>query len=76
MIACDVEATFSSDGTPRPQKVFWDEAWLPVEDTGRRWASDAGRHVLTRVSDGRVFELVYDGMRWQGQIVSAPPGYA
>jgi hypothetical protein len=72
----EVEATFTQDGSPRPQKVFCDAAWLLVESIGRSWTSEAGRHVLTRVSDGRVFELVYDGVGWQGKIVSAPPGFA
>jgi hypothetical protein len=73
MIPCEVEATFTQDGAPRPKSILWDNIPCPVESIGRAWTSDAGRHVLARVKDGRVFELAYDGVRWQGKVVSAPP---
>lgn len=70
---CEVEATFTTNGMPRPQKLHWDGQTLLIIETGRRWSDADGQHVLARVQDGRTFELVYKGSTWQGQVASKSP---
>ncbi|NDJ76542.1 MAG: hypothetical protein GYB65_09820 [Chloroflexi bacterium] len=69
----EVEATFTPDGWPVPSALTWAGVRLRVRDVGRRWESDDGRHLLTRVVDGRVFELYTNGAMWWAKIVSQPP---
>lgn len=68
-----VTAHFTADGWPRPSGLIWDGAALVVESTGRRWEQADGRYMLARVTDGRVFELGTNGVRWWGRVASAPP---
>jgi hypothetical protein len=71
-----VEAVFTPDGWPVPRSVMWGGEQLTVVDTGRRWRTDDGIHVLALVSDGRVFELHTNGSLWRAALVSRPPRFA
>lgn len=68
-----VDATFSTNGDPRPRSLTWEGTMLTVKDIGRRWEDGMGRHMLVHVMDDRVFELVYNGVNWQVDIISQPP---
>lgn len=70
MTECEVQAVFDSQGQARPISLVWGGQTLLVVDVGRRWLDDWGQHLLARVQDGRVFELVYNAVSWQGVVVS------
>jgi hypothetical protein len=76
MIPCQVKALFASDGQPRPQELTWEDETLSIIDTGRHWSDEAGQHILVHVSDGRVFELLYNGVAWSARLASQPPHFA
>ena len=73
MKACNVEAKFTSEGRPNPQILTWEGETLLVIEKGRHWADEDGQHMLVKTTDGRTFELVYNGVNWQGKLVSSPP---
>ena len=73
---CEVTATFTRKGDAHPTKILWEGEVLPIVETGRRWTEDDGQHMLARAADSRVFELLYNGTRWQAKIVSQPPHFA
>lgn len=75
MQPCEVEATFSQQGDPHPRSLIWEDQKLLITDIGRNWKSADGHHILIRVSDGRVFEVVYNGSQWRGQLHSSPPQF-
>ena len=61
-----VTARFDENGTVTPLHFTWKGSAWRVESTGRRWADEAGTHILVMVSDGRIYELIFrsgDG-RW------------
>lgn len=76
MRQCSVSAQFLADGRAQPQQIQWGFEQLNVIDIGRRWSSNSGQHVLVRVGDGRVFELMYNGASWLGEVRSQPPSFA
>jgi PncC family amidohydrolase len=50
---------FDADGRPVPQQFTWRGAARRIEAIGRRWSTPAGEHLLARLPDGEIFELVY-----------------
>ena len=70
---CEVEASFRPNGLPRPTYLTWKDQKLTVVDYGRHWQDDDGWHLLIRVADGTVFELLYNGFRWHGCSASHRP---
>lgn len=76
MTPCEVEATFTADGQARPRQIVWDNTALNIVETGRRWQDGAGQHILARVQDGRVFELLYNGANWFATLINNPPHFA
>ncbi|MFP4321702.1 MAG: hypothetical protein ACLFTK_04545 [Anaerolineales bacterium] len=73
MKPCQVEVTFTQNGTPRPRSLTLDGQTLTVIDIGRRWADESGQHMLVRVADGRVYELLYRGAIWQAALRAGKP---
>lgn len=69
----EVEATFTPDGWPVPSVLLWEGDLLRILETGRRWKTEDGIHLLARVPDGRVFELRTNGALWWAAVVSNPP---
>ena len=67
-----VQATFTPDGTPRPHNLRCEGQTLRVLDVGRRWDAGDGQHLLVRVTDGRVFELRTDSVRWWAALRTSP----
>lgn len=70
---CEVEATFRPNGLPRPTRLMWQGQKLMVVDYGRNWQDNDGWHLLIRVANGQVFELLYSGSLWHGRTVSHRP---
>ena len=59
---------------PRPHRLYWQGEALDVVDYGRRWESARGQHLLVRVRDGRVFELLQSPSGWLALLHVNPPG--
>jgi hypothetical protein len=70
---CEVEATFRPNGLPRPTCLIWKGQMLAVDDFGRNWQAEDGWHLLIRVANGSVFELLYSGSMWYGRSTSRLP---
>ena len=73
---CEVTATFTRKGEARPTEILWRGDLQQIIETGRRWTEEDGQHILARTADNRVFELLYNGARWQAKSVSQPPHLA
>ena len=72
----EVEATYMLDGWPVPSSLIWKGDRLVVLETGRRWKTEDGIHLLARMTDDRVFELRTNGSLWWAAVVSDPPHMA
>jgi hypothetical protein len=70
---CSIEAHFTPSGMPQPAAIEWRGSRLLVVDTGRRWRAEDGLHLLARVTDGRTFELLYNGVAWRGRLINNDP---
>lgn len=70
---CEVEATFTLDGMPKPHVIIWSGQRLVVTDYGRIWRTDDGLFMLVRVQDGRGFQLWYNGALWQARLENNKP---
>ncbi|GEM_PF-914541 len=70
-ITCEV--TFTPDGKPQPHAITWRQERLLVIATGRRRDTPDGQHLLSRVQDGRVFELRYHAPYWTARLLTSPP---
>ena len=58
----------------RPRRLHWQGEALLIVDYGRRWTSERGEHLLVRVQDGRVFELLRSQTGWYALLHVDPPG--
>lgn len=70
---CEVEATFTLDGLPRPHSIVWAGERLVVLNYGRIWRTDDGLFMLVQVQDGRGFQLWYNGALWQARLENSKP---
>lgn len=70
---CEVEANFRPNGLPRPTCLMWKGQERIVIDYGRHWQNEDGWHLLIRVADGNVFELLYNGSQWRGRSTDHRP---
>lgn len=61
-----VECTFVPDGRCYIKRIQIDEQWQPVEQ-GRQWLDQQGRHVLVRILERPVQEIVLrpDTLTWE-----------
>ena len=62
----EVTARFDEHGTITPLQFAWKGGNYRVESTGRRWQDEAGQHILVMLSNGHIYELIFnpgDG-RW------------
>jgi hypothetical protein len=66
-----VECRFAVDGSVRVRRVHLASGWRPVE-SGRQWLDDEGRHILIRLPDGVVRELVLQAGTLQWRLDSGP----
>ena len=66
MESIEVTARFDQHGKITPLHFTWKSSVQRVESTGRRWADEAGQHMLVMVSSGRIYQLTYksDEGRW------------
>jgi hypothetical protein len=55
----EVTARFDEHGTITPLHFTWKGSVHRVESTGRRWADEAGQHILVMVTSGQIYELTY-----------------
>jgi nicotinamide-nucleotide amidase len=78
MDAIDVTAHFSTKGEITPLRFTWKEVDYLIEDTGRAWQDEEGRHMLVMVPGSQVFELILalPALRWTLKTVGINPGRA
>jgi hypothetical protein len=55
----EVTARFDELGKITPLHFTWKGSVHRVESTGRRWADEAGQHILVMVTSGRIYELTF-----------------
>ncbi len=55
----EVTAHFDEQGIVTPLHFSWKAGVYRVESCGRRWADGEGQHILVMVSNGRIYELIY-----------------
>lgn len=53
-------------GRLTPLRFTYQQRTFEVEDIGRQWPDDDGRHTLVMTADQKVFELILarDGVQW------------
>lgn len=78
MDAIDVTAHFNTEGEVTPLRFTWNGVDYLVEDTGRSWQDEEGRHMLVMVPGSQVFELILalPACRWSLKTVGINPGRA
>jgi hypothetical protein len=61
-----VESKTTSGNVVIPVTMIWQGRTYRITDTGRRWNSEDGQHVLVLTSEQQSFELVLapDGATW------------
>lgn len=66
MQSIEVTARFDNRGEPTPLSFIWKGVFYQIDGIGRCWQDDTGMHMLTMISDGRIFELIYvkAGGKW------------
>jgi hypothetical protein len=64
------------ESCPHPRRLIRQGETLTIVDYGRRWESARGQHLLVRVQDGRVFELLRSQSGWYALLHVNPPGVA
>ncbi len=57
----EVTAHFDEQGTVTPLHFNWKGGRYRVESSGRRWTDGVGQHILVMVTNGRIYELIYQG---------------
>lgn len=55
----EVTAHFSEEGVITPLHFTWKGGVYRVESTGRRWVDELGQHMLSMVSNGQIYELIF-----------------
>ena len=56
----EVTAYFDIHGKVTPLNFVWNGSTFRVEDTGRRWETKGGRHMLVMIAGHRVFHLMFE----------------
>lgn len=56
----EVTAYFDTQGNITPLNFIWNRSTFRIEDTGRRWDSKSGKHMLVMISGDRVFHLMFE----------------
>ncbi len=66
METIEVTAQFDQQGTITPLHFTWKGSRQRVESVGRRWADEAGQHLLVMLTSGQIHELLFksDEARW------------
>lgn len=59
METVEVKAHFDREGRIRPLSFTWQGSVHQVVSTGRRWESEAGKHMLVMTLESRVYELLF-----------------
>jgi hypothetical protein len=72
-----VEVVYRMDphGNPIPLQFVWEGRLHNINDIGREWQEDNERHMLVRVSNGQVYELIHNpiSLEWFIKLFPQPP---
>lgn len=62
----EVDCRFLSNGIIQVRRIKHKDRWLPIEQ-GRQWTDQEGKHLLIRVGDASVQELLLrsDTLNWE-----------
>jgi hypothetical protein len=72
----EVTAHFDQTGTVTPLHFTWKGSPWRVESTGRRWVDEKGLHILVMISNGRIYELTFQGGDGRWYLGRTAPDYA
>ncbi len=56
----EVTARFDDQGIITPLHFTWKGGIYRVESTGRHWQDERGMHILVMVSNGQIYELIFE----------------
>ncbi len=56
----EVTARFDDQGIITPLHFTWKGGIYRVESTGRRWQEETSQHILVMVSNGHIYDLIFE----------------